>query len=138
MTENCIFCKIISKEIPSNIVFEDDSVMAFLDINPISEGHTLVLPKNHSIDFLELDKNVLSDLTIKTQFIAEKIKKVLKADGINISFNIGRAAGQIIFHTHVHVIPRYENDGLKGWSRHSELTSIDFKEMAEKIKKEFQ
>lgn len=133
MTEECIFCKVVKGEIPSHKVFEDNSVLAFLDINPINEGHTLVIPKKHASNLLEMDEELLSQVMIVTQKIAKAVKEAVKADGVNLGVNIGKAAGQIIFHAHIHVIPRFENDGLKHWTRAHE-TIPNFKEVADKIR----
>jgi len=110
--QECLFCKIIRNEIPSKKVYEDSDVVAFLDINPASRGHTLVVPKKHSQDIFEID-----DITLgKTISVVKKIAKTLKekfgAEGVNIIQNNGHAAGQIVAHFHVHVIPRYKEDGI--------------------------
>lgn len=110
--EDCIFCKIAGGIIPSASVYEDDDFKAILDIAPAAKGHVLILPKKHCADLIEIDPDVAS----KALFVASKIaaaqKKALKADGINLLQNSGEAAGQTIFHFHMHLIPRYENDNL--------------------------
>ena len=127
----CIFCKIVKKEIPSQVVYENNEVMAFLDAHPTNPGHTLVVPKKHYATLLETDNNVLKELIVAVKKVANAIKEAVGADGINIGINTGMAAGQIIFHTHVHVIPRFESDKLKLWP------SREYKEgQAENIKKE--
>lgn len=135
MTENCIFCKIIDKEIPSDIIFEDDSAIAFLDIKPVSKGHVLVVPKKHTADALSADDDALKDLMPKVKKIAQALVKTTKADGINISVNNGAASGQIIFHLHFHLIPRFNNDYLPSWP-HSDSEAGARAELAEKIKEE--
>ena len=106
MDENCIFCKIIAGKIPTLKVYEDKDVMAFLDIAPANKGHTLIVPKKHSKDMLE-DNN--KDLAA--------VMKAVSAEGFNFIANTGPVAGQVVFHTHFHIIPRFENDGLKHWPK---------------------
>lgn len=110
---DCIFCKIVNKEIPANVVYEDASTIAFLDINPINPGHTLVIPKKHFVDIKDTSDDVLSQLIKTTRKIADALSKM--ADGVNIGQNNGKAAGQLVMHVHFHVIPRYDKDGLKHW-----------------------
>ena len=136
MNSNCIFCRIIAGEIPSEKVYEDDSVMAFLDIKPVSRGHVLVIPKNHSADLLSADNETLKDLMPKVKQISQAVMKAVNAQGINVSTNNGAAAGQIIFHLHFHLIPRYSKDGLPPWPHH-EVELKTRTELAEKIKEKF-
>lgn len=112
---DCIFCKIIKGEIPCEKVYENDKIFAFLDIKPISKGHTLVVPKDHYLDIFDTPEDVLSDLLVKAKKVAKAVMNATKADGINIGMNNKPAAGQVIFHTHLHIIPRFSNDGLKHW-----------------------
>ncbi len=115
---DCIFCKIIRKEIPSeNFVYENDKIVAFLDIAPSSPGHTLVVPKAHYADLLETPDDVLADIMSRTKKIAVAIMKAVSAQGFNTICNTKPAAGQVIFHTHFHIIPRFPNDGLKHWPK---------------------
>ena len=134
--ENCVFCKIVKGEVPAYKVYEDEFVLAFLDINPINDGHTLVIPKKHHEDFLHLDEKEIAELMHAVQKVAKAVKKATNADGINIGMNIGKAAGQIIFHAHVHVIPRFENDGYKHWER-KHKDKPNFEEIAKRIKENF-
>ena len=100
---DCIFCKIIAGEIPSSTIYEDDQVVAFLDISQVTPGHTLVVPKQHFRNLLEMDAG-----------IARKVMKATGAAGMNILNNNEEIAGQTVFHTHVHLAPRYEEtDGLQ-------------------------
>ena len=110
---NCIFCKIISRELPAEVLFEDNDTIVILDINPMNYGHTLVIPKEHSENFLETAPNLLEKLFLVSQSVAKSIKKSLSADGINIVLNNGSAAGQTVFHTHIHIIPRMNDDEFK-------------------------
>ncbi|MEI7604518.1 MAG: HIT family protein [bacterium] len=113
MREDCIFCSIIEKVIASKIVYEDDLVMAILDIDPVSEAHTLVVPKRHFDDIVSIESEYVERIAEVTQKIAKKIFENIKPDGINILQNNGRAAGQVVMHYHNHIIPRWENDGNK-------------------------
>ncbi len=108
---NCIFCKIANKEIKSNIIYEDEETMAFLDISQTTKGHTLVIPKKHfETIYDDVDPSFLTKLPI----IAKHIKEVMKAEGINIVNNSGVIAGQTVNHVHFHIIPRYsQNDSFK-------------------------
>jgi len=112
---DCLFCKIVSKEIPYEKIYEDENFLAFLDINPVNQGHTLVIPKKHSRTIFEMDDKNVKEIMMIVKKVANKIRKTLKADGINIMINNESAAGQIIFHTHIHIIPRFSGDGLKHW-----------------------
>ena len=112
--KNCIFCKIINKEIPSSIVYEDDDVMAFLDISQTTKGHTLVIPKDHYQNFLATPSEVSNKVMEVAKRIGMAQIDMLHAEGVNILTNVNEAAGQSVMHFHVHVIPRYANtDGFK-------------------------
>lgn len=103
---DCIFCKIISGEIPTNKIYEDDKVLAFLDLRPKAPGHTLVIHKNHTADFMSTSDGILSELMPELKLIAERQMKEVGATGFNLSVNNGASAGQEIFHLHFHIIPR--------------------------------
>ena len=133
--ENCIFCQIINGEIPSSKVYEDDNVVAFLDLHPTNPGHTLVVPKIHCDALLDCAPEVLSHMTRAAQKVASAVVKATGADGFNLGVNNGRAAGQIIFHLHMHVIPRKVDDGLRPWG-HKDYVAGEMENIAEKIKKE--
>lgn len=109
----CIFCKIANKEIPCYKVYEDDLFLAFLDISQATKGHTLVIPKKHYQNLFELDENIKSSYLNVIQKVGLAIKKATNCEGINILNNNGEAAGQTVFHCHIHIIPRYSNDSLK-------------------------
>lgn len=111
---DCIFCQIIAGQIPSSKVYEDEEVLAFLDITQVTHGHTLVVPKKHYRNMLEMDGEAASNLFARVPKIAQHLQKKLDAKGMNIINNNEEAAGQTVFHTHVHLLPRYdESDGLK-------------------------
>lgn len=133
MNEDCIFCKIITKQIPSEIVYEDEETFAFLDIKPINPGHTLIVPKKHSRSILEIDSGSLSATTKTLRTLAPLIKNVVGADGMNVHINCEPAGGQVVFHTHIHLIPRHEQDGYEHWHG-KESASEDRLALAEKIK----
>lgn len=113
--KDCLFCKIIKGEIPSYKVYEDENTFAFLDINPNNIGHTLVVPKKHSRNILDIEKDDLCAVYETSKIIAKAIMKGLKVDGINIISNNEPAAGQLVFHSHVHIVPRLETDGFRHW-----------------------
>jgi histidine triad (HIT) family protein len=114
---DCIFCKIINKEIDSKIIYEDNQNLAFLDIHPHAPGHTVVIPKKHTKTILELDASEIKDLFMTLKNTLEIIQKALNPDGFTIGINHGESAGQAIPHLHIHLIPRFKNDG--GGSIHS-------------------
>ncbi|PJE75851.1 HIT family protein [Candidatus Uhrbacteria bacterium CG10_big_fil_rev_8_21_14_0_10_48_11] len=116
--EECIFCKIVAEEIPSTKIYEDDAVVAFLDIQPIRPGHTLLIPKEHSDTLLQLSIQTLAALTSRLQLIAKAVMEGANAEAFNITLNNGKASGQLVFHTHFHIIPRKTDDGLQPWQHH--------------------
>lgn len=116
--ENCIFCKILAGEIPSTAVYEDDDFKAVLDVNPAARGHVIILPKNHAANIYELPDEDASKIMIVAKKIATAIEKAYHCDGVNILQNNGEAAGQTVFHLHVHVIPRFKGDTVNiGWKQ---------------------
>jgi histidine triad (HIT) family protein len=110
-----VFSKIIRKEIPAEVVYEDENVLAFLDISPNNPGHTLVIPKTPTRNLLTIDARSWATVMEAVRMLAPKIKEAVGAEGINIIMNNEPAAGQIVFHAHVHIIPRFSNDGYKHW-----------------------
>lgn len=112
MENDCVFCAIAAGEIPSFKIYEDDSVLAFLDINPFSEGHTLVIPKEHYKNLLEVPPAVLAVLLERVQKVASHIAATLPCEGFNILQNNGAVAGQTVNHIHFHIVPRFEGSGL--------------------------
>ena len=108
-----IFKKIIDKEIPAHIIYEDETVLAFLDISPATKGHTLIIPKTETANFLTADDQTICDVMLAAHKLAPILMKALKANGMNILSNANEIAGQTVMHFHVHLIPRYdENDGF--------------------------
>jgi histidine triad (HIT) family protein len=132
---DCIFCKIVAGEIPCYKIWEDDRFLAFLDIKPINLGHTLLIPKNHAENLFDLEPQDSAKLGEAVQAVAQMIKTGTEADGINLGMNNGLAAGQLVFHAHLHIIPRFEGDGLKHWLGQENLSTTDFETIQEKIQK---
>jgi len=114
---DCLFCKIINKQIPNYTVYEDDFVLAFLDIFPHAKGHTVVIPKIHKDNFLQLNEEEAKLFIAGIKKAMGKIKSVLKPDGFNVGWNENPAGGQVVPHLHAHIFPRWEGDG--GGSVHS-------------------
>jgi histidine triad (HIT) family protein len=110
---DCIFCKILAGELPATIVDEDERTIAFMDINPATRGHALVVPREHARDLLEIEPDQLCAASVAAQRLARYAKERLKADGVNIINSCGAAAWQTVFHFHLHVIPRYEGDAMR-------------------------
>lgn len=130
---DCVFCKIIAKEIPSEKVYEDTDIYAFADIHPNNLGHTLIVPKKHFTNIYETPESELGKLIAAAKRVSIGVKKALKAEGVNIAMNNDKAAGQIIFHTHIHVIPRFSDDGYLHW-KGPEMDSGEIRKAAEKIR----
>jgi histidine triad (HIT) family protein len=110
---DCIFCKIIAGELPGQIIDEDERTVAFLDISPATRGHALVVPRKHSRNLLEIEREDLEATMVAVQRLARRVHERLGSDGVNLLNSCGRAAWQTVFHFHVHVIPRYEGDPLR-------------------------
>jgi histidine triad (HIT) family protein len=110
---DCLFCKIVSQEIPSERIAEDERTVSFMDINPGTRGHALVIPREHATDLLEIDPEDLAATVQAAQRLSRKAVKALGADGVNLINSCGKAAWQTVFHFHVHVIPRYADDPLR-------------------------
>ena len=122
---NCIFCKIIAGEIPSRTVYEDEGYKAIMDVSPASKGHVIVLPKNHASNVFEISEEGLSGAMIVAKKVAAMLKEKLGCDGVNILQNNGEAAGQTVFHLHVHVIPRYKGDTVNITWQHLDDMDLD-------------
>jgi len=132
---DCVFCKIARGEIPSAKVYEDQLILAFLDIMPASKGHCLVMSKNHYETFTEIPPNELCDLFEVAQKISKAISSALGNKGYNILLNNDRTAGQLIPHAHVHIIPRFKGDRIRlSWS-HKKYEGREIEKIKEKIVK---
>lgn len=115
--EDCIFCKIVNRESPASIVFEDNTSMVIEPIDPISKGHVLVLPKKHLMNMLDTDDETLSHLAIVAKNVGRTLLEQNNAQAMNLLHAAGKEAQQSVFHFHFHVVPRYESDGLDLWFR---------------------
>lgn len=134
--ENCIFCKIVSGEIPATKVYEDDETIAFLDIQPVQPGHTLVIPKDHFENIYTTPVMTWMRIQMTAQKVALAVKHATDADGVNVHMNNEAAAGQIVPHVHIHIIPRQNDDGLINWSHSVYKDPEEMKVFAEKISEE--
>ncbi|OIN89674.1 hypothetical protein AUJ40_01525 [Candidatus Berkelbacteria bacterium CG1_02_42_45] len=130
---DCIFCKIIRGEIPANKVYEDDKVLAFLDIKPVNPGHILIISKDHFADFLQAPDEIICQMTLATKKIGKKILASGLGEAITFTFNNGRAAGQVVDHVHLHVMPRKSGDGYELWHG-KEYAPGEAEKIAEKLK----
>ena len=133
--EECVFCKIIDGTIPAYKIYEDDETLAILDIAPTNYGHTLVIPKDHTENIYTLSPELACRLMLTAQKMAVSVKNGLDVDGINMIMNNESAAGQIINHAHIHIIPRTNDDGFKHWP-HKEYKKGDMEVYRDKIKAE--
>jgi histidine triad (HIT) family protein len=131
---DCIFCAIVAGELPSQILAADEHTVSFLDINPWTRGHSLVVPRNHSKDLLEIDPADLSHTTVAAKQLAATLKDRLGADGINLLNSCGKAAWQSVFHFHVHVIPRYVDDPLRLPGAPQQVSPDELEVLAEEIR----
>lgn len=131
--DDCIFCKVIAGELPCQKVYEDDHVLAFLDIRPINPGHTLLVPKQHAANLLETSLEDAQRLMEVAKKIAPGILKTVGTESFNLAVNNGRSSGQVVFHTHMHIMPRFPADGYAAWQRQDDKHD-DLASMAEKIR----
>ena len=132
MKNDCVFCAIAAGEIPCFKVYEDELVLAYLDINPFSEGHTLVIPKAHTTGLLDTPEETLAALLARVKKVAAHIKTALGCDGFHILQNNGAAAGQTVGHIHFHIVPRWEGDPLVFENRAGDMEAL--KALAEQLK----
>ncbi len=132
---DCLFCKIIRKEIPSDVIFENDFAIGVLDVNPVAPGHSMVIPRSHSETIVDLPENLIEGVFGAVREVLKKLKEKINPDAFTIGINHGRAAGQAIDHLHVHVVPRWKNDG--GASIHGVVKNQPDKKEFEEIKKKF-
>ena len=130
---DCLFCKIVAREIPASVVYEDSETLSFLDINPVNPGHTLVIPKKHATDVFEIDEASWGAVMQVVRKVAHAIERSLSPLGINLAMNNRKGAGQVIFHAHVHVMPRFEGDGHELW-KGTPYAEGEAAKVAEKIK----
>lgn len=133
MDNNCIFCKIAAGEIPSATVYEDQDFRVIMDINPASKGHCIILPKEHAANIYELSESTAGKIFVVAKRVATAMKEELNCEGINVLQNNGEAAGQTVFHVHMHLIPRYANDTVTMTWEHKESYDDDFAGLATAI-----
>ncbi len=127
--ENCIFCKLANGDIPTATLYEDDDFRVILDASPASKGHALILPKEHYANLYELDDEVAAKVLVLAKKMITKLTDILGCDGYNIVQNNGEAAGQTVFHFHLHMIPRWKEDGVGIEWKMGELTDADKEEL---------
>lgn len=132
--DDCVFCKMVTGTIPAVRIYEDDTVLAFLDIGPLSDGHALVIPKQHCASAHECQADVLAEVGRRLGTIAAAVARAMQADGYNILCNNGRAAGQVVDHLHFHVIPRKTGDGVFTQWRAGKYPEGRIEQIAKKIR----
>ena len=134
VSDSCIFCRIVKGELPCTRVYEDADVLAFLDINPVSAGHTLVIPKGHYETLLDLPEELAAKMLPALARIGGAAMAGVKADGFNCLQNNFAASGQIVFHSHWHIIPRFDGDGLTHWPHKTNVDAAAMQAVAEAIR----
>lgn len=130
---DCIFCKIINGDIPSATIYENEEFKVILDRFPANEGHVLILPKEHSANIFEIDPDLAGRLFVLATKIANQMKTILGLTHLNVMQNNGTVAGQTVFHFHMHLIPRYENDGITIAYKPMDLTDAQIEDMRKKL-----
>lgn len=133
-----IFEKIIAREVPAFIIYEDDKIISFLDINPVNKGHALVVPKKKFINIFDADEEILGHMMCVAKNISLVIKKETGATGINLVMNNGEDAGQDVFHSHLHIIPRHKNDDVFQMPSHASYEDGEAQKLADKLKIEIE
>ena len=132
---DCIFCKIVAGELPSIKIYEDEKVLAFMDIGPIAKGHVLVIPKKHSVMITDTSAEILAEIMAVAKKVAQAQFDGMGADGVNITQANGAVAGQVVDHIHFHVIPRFRGDNVDfNWQARSYSDNEEMADFAEKIK----
>jgi len=131
---DCLFCKIIRREIPSYTLYEDEWTYAFLDISPVHPGHALIVPKTHVTTVLDAEEKVLTSWILATQKVARAICATVGVSHFNLLQNNGSDAGQVVPHLHMHVIPRHADDGLKHWPHGKDLATEEMQDLAQRIR----
>ena len=136
MDSNCIFCKLANGVFPTNFIYEDEDFKVILDANPATKGHSLILPKKHFKNLLDADEEILKKALPLAKKLSNKLIDVLKCDGVNILQNNNEAAGQAVFHLHIHLIPRYkeEKEHILSW-KPNKFSDEEMKNIAESLKK---
>ncbi len=134
---DCIFCKIVADEVPSAKIYEDENILSFLDVGPLSDGHTLIIPKQHIEKMDECPADIMAKIAEKLPMIAGAVVGAMNCDGFNLLCNRGRPAGQLVDHLHFHIIPRNEGDGVFDKWPSYEYPEGKMQELAEKIRENF-
>ena len=134
MPDDCIFCKIVAGELPAEKVAEDERTLAFMDINPWTRGHALVIPRNHSRNLYEIDEEDLAHVAAAAKRLALTMRDRLGCDGINLLNSSETAAWQTVFHFHMHVIPRYEDDPLRLPGAPQQVDQDELRKVAEELR----
>ena len=129
---DCVFCKIVKGDIPASKIYEDLTTFAFLDIAPVNIGHSLVISKEHFKDIHELPEDLVGQMMRTVKKVSAALKS-LPSDGVNVAMNNEGAAGQVVFHAHIHVIPRFKNDGFELWHGKKKYKKGEEEEIAKKI-----
>jgi histidine triad (HIT) family protein len=132
--EDCIFCKVLAGEIPSEKVYEDEYAVAVMDINPWTRGHAVVIPRKHAANLFEIEEDELEHVIVAAKRLATNVRDTLGCDGVNLLQSNGRAAWQTIFHLHFHVIPRYDDDPLELPTRPKQAKPEELAEVAQEIR----
>ncbi|OGI74299.1 HIT family hydrolase [Candidatus Nomurabacteria bacterium RIFCSPHIGHO2_02_FULL_41_18] len=133
MDNNCIFCKIVRGEIPSAKIYEDDKTLAFLDIVPVNIGHALVIPKEHFKDIHEVPEDLVGHMMKIVKKVSSALRTSLPCDGVNVNMNNEGAAGQVVFHAHIHVIPRHAGDGFELWHGKRKYQENEMQKVSRKV-----
>ena len=131
---DCLFCKILRREIPSYPVYEDADTYAFLDIRPVHLGHVLVIPKQHVATLLDADEKIAQQWIVAVQRVARHLSETLAIEGFNLMQNNGKIAGQVVEHLHMHIIPRHADDGLEPWPQLVHPTPQQLQALSEQIR----
>ena len=134
--DDCIFCKIAAGEIPSRKIYEDKDLIAIMDLNPTSKGHSLIIPKEHCTNIYDIDEDIAAKVMKTAKKLATKMTVALNCDGFNLLQNNGETAGQTMFHFHIHLIPRYKDDDTKIIFAENSLTEEDAKKIIDLITKD--
>ena len=136
MDSDCIFCKLANGVFPTNFIYEDEDFKVILDANPATKGHSLILPKKHFKNLLDADEEVLKKALPLAKKLSNKLIEVLKCDGVNVLQNNNEAAGQAVFHLHIHLIPRYKDqkEHILSWKA-NKFSDDEMKNIAESLKK---
>ncbi|SDK49327.1 histidine triad (HIT) family protein [Maridesulfovibrio ferrireducens] len=133
--QDCIFCKIVAGDIPCFKIYETENILSFLDIGPVNKGHALVIPKGHYKNLWDIPADLGKELMTAAQVAGDAIVKATGADGLNLLMNNNDAAGQLVFHAHFHLIPRFKDDGLKLWDQGEYNDMDEAMALAQKIEK---